>query len=74
MAAEIISEDPFGAESISTAKALIEEVYDNLPRMQGTDGLLVGDAQTQRILRVLRILTQQVEYLRNAGRDDTAGE
>lgn len=52
------------AESIANAKQLIEEIDANLSRTQGTQGVIVTDQQTQRILRVLRILTDQIEDLR----------
>jgi len=66
MASEILSNNPFGAESLEQAKALIEQCQEELPRAMGTEGHIVTDKQTERILRVLRILTQQIEHLRNA--------
>lgn len=78
MASENINPGWARAEGLANAKKLIDEIDDDLPRVQGMDGKpIVSDKQTQRIIRVLRILTAHIEELDGAdnegGGDDDYG-
>lgn len=66
MASEITADDAFGYEGIAAAKQLIDEIDQNLNRVNGTTGIIVTDKQDERIIRVLRILVGEVERLRGA--------
>jgi len=59
-----MADDTFSDDGIVQVKKLLDEIDAALPRTLGTRGLIVTDHQTQRIVRVLRILTDQVEQLR----------
>lgn len=59
-----MAENPFNDDGIAQIKNLLAEVEENLPRVQGTGGIIITDQQTQRIVRTLRILTDQVEQIR----------
>lgn len=56
--------DTFSDDGIVQVKRLLNEIEGALPRALGMDGPVVTDQQTQRIVRALRILTDQVEQLR----------
>lgn len=56
--------DAFDGDGLEQARRLLEEIERDLPTVQGIDGPVVTDRQTQKILRVLRILADQVEELR----------
>lgn len=56
--------DAFDGDGLEQARRLLREIEQELPIVQSTDGPVVGDRQTQRIVRVLRILADQVEELR----------
>lgn len=56
--------DTFSDDGIVQVKRLLDEIEEALPRAVGMNGPVVMDHQTQRIVRVLRILTDQVEQLR----------
>ncbi len=51
-------------DGIVQVKKLLDEIEAALPRTLGTSGVIVTDQQTLRVVRVLRILTDQVEQLR----------
>lgn len=56
--------DTFSDDGIVQVKKLLTEIEASIPRAVGVDGPVVSDQQTQRVVRVLRILTDQVEQLR----------
>lgn len=54
----------FDEDGIEQARALLADIERNLPRTAAASGTIVGD-QTKAMIRVLRILTDQVESLRD---------
>ena len=56
--------DTFSDDGIVQVKKLLNEIEGALPRTMSMDGPVVTDQQTQRLVRALRILTDQVEQLR----------
>lgn len=62
MASEQI-QGPGHAHALATIDGLIQEIDSNLPRVNGTTGVIVTDQQTARILRVLRIMRDEIASL-----------
>ncbi|GAA1439293.1 hypothetical protein [Leifsonia poae] len=59
-------------DKLDAVDELIGEVKANLPRRQGTTGIIVGDEQTQRIIKVLELLRDEVRSLKTT-RDNGDG-
>lgn len=57
-------EGVFSEDGIEQAKRLLDEIEAGLPRRMGGTGTVIGDPQTVSLVRVLRILTDQIEQLR----------
>lgn len=61
---------PGHAQALETIDGLIQEIDSNLSRVHGTQGVIVTDQQTARILRVLRIMRNEIASLIPAEDDD----
>lgn len=53
----------FDEDGLVQAKRLIDEIEGELPRRMSSDGVVVGDPHTRKLIRVLRILTDQIESM-----------
>jgi hypothetical protein len=61
-----VASDAFDEDGLVQAKRLLDEIEAGLPMRPGEDGRpIVGDLQTARLLRVMRILADQLEELRS---------
>lgn len=61
---------PGHAHALETIDGLIQEIDSNLPRVHGTQGVIVTDQQTARIVRVLRIMRNEIASLIPESDDD----
>lgn len=61
---------PGHAQALETIDGLIQEIDSNIPRLQTPQGPEVTDQQTARILRVLRIMRNEIASLIPQDDDD----
>lgn len=58
------------APALESIDGLIQEIDSNLSRVHGTQGVIVTDQQTARIVSVLRLMRDEIASLTPEDEDD----